>query len=51
MNVDRIGNMGAASIPILLDELVSTGVLEKGCKILFASVGAGFTFSSLIWEW
>jgi 3-oxoacyl-[acyl-carrier-protein] synthase-3 len=51
INVDRIGNMGAASIPILLDELVSTGALEKGCKILFASVGAGFTFSSLIWEW
>ncbi len=51
INVDRIGNMGAASIPILLDEMVSTGVLDKGCKILFASVGAGFTFSSLIWEW
>ncbi len=51
INVDRIGNMGAASIPILLDELASAGVLEKGCKILFASVGAGFTFSSLIWEW
>lgn len=50
-NVDRIGNMGAASIPILLDELASTGALENGCKILFASVGAGFTFSSLIWEW
>jgi 3-oxoacyl-[acyl-carrier-protein] synthase-3 len=50
-NVGRIGNVGAASIPILLDELVRENRLKKGDRILFASVGAGFTFTSLIWKW
>ncbi|MET2985366.1 beta-ketoacyl-ACP synthase III [Aureibaculum conchae] len=34
MNLERIGNVGAASIYIMLEELVNSGKLNKGDKIL-----------------
>lgn len=34
MNLDKIGNVGAASIYIMLEELVNSGKLNKGEKIL-----------------
>ncbi|MDY7393894.1 beta-ketoacyl-ACP synthase III [Aureibaculum sp. 2210JD6-5] len=34
MNLDKIGNVGAASIYIMLEELVNSGKLKKGDKIL-----------------
>lgn len=36
MNLDKIGNVGAASIYIVLEELVSLGKLKKGDKILLS---------------
>ena len=50
-NVAKVGNMGAASIPILLDELNDSKRLKPGDKILFAAIGAGFSFTAIIWEW
>jgi 3-oxoacyl-[acyl-carrier-protein] synthase-3 len=50
-NVERIGNTGAASIPILLDDLIRENKVQPGDRILFASVGAGFTFTAVVWEW
>ena len=35
LNLDQIGNIGAASIYVMLEELVSSGKLKKGDKILF----------------
>ncbi|HLT50981.1 MAG TPA: beta-ketoacyl-ACP synthase III [Arenibacter sp.] len=34
MNLDKVGNVGAASIFIMLEELVGSGKLKKGDKIL-----------------
>lgn len=36
MNLSKIGNVGAASIYIMLEELVSSGKLKKGDKILLS---------------
>lgn len=36
MNLDRVGNIGAASIYIMLEELVSSGQLKKGDNILLS---------------
>lgn len=36
MNLSKVGNVGAASIYIMLDELVDSGKLKKGDKILLS---------------
>ena len=44
-NIARTGNTSAASVPILLDELVSTGALRTGQKALCAGFGGGLTWA------
>ena len=44
-NIARTGNTSAASVPILLDELVSTGALRAGQKALCAGFGGGLTWA------
>ena len=51
INMENYANTSAASIPILLDELVQTGRLRKGQKILLAGFGAGMTWAGSILEW
>ena len=51
INMENFANTSAASIPILLDELVQTGRLRKGQKILLAGFGAGLTWAGSILEW
>lgn len=36
MNLERVGNVGAGSIYIMLEELVASGKLKKGDKILLS---------------
>lgn len=50
-NVQRIGNTGAASIPIALSEAVSAGIVQDGQTVVLAGVGAGFTFGASVWVW
>lgn len=47
-NVDRYGNMSAASVPVALDEAIKKGVVKKGHKILLVAFGAGFTWGSTV---
>jgi len=47
-NVDRFGNMSAASIPVALDEAVKNGIMKKGDRVLLVAFGAGFTWGSII---
>ena len=35
MNVDRMGNMSSATIPVLLDELNREGKINRGDKLVF----------------
>jgi 3-oxoacyl-[acyl-carrier-protein] synthase-3 len=50
-NVQRIGNTGAASVGIALSEAVRQGRLKNGDRVVFAAVGAGFSYSASIWRW
>lgn len=49
VNIQKVGNTSAASIPICLDH--NKGKLKKGDKIVLTAFGAGFTWgaSYLIW--
>lgn len=50
-NLEKIGNISSASIPILLDDLNKTGVLERGQKLILLGFGAGLTWSLGYLEW
>ncbi len=51
LNIDRVGNTSAASIPIALDELVRSGRVSRGDVLLFAAFGAGLTWGSALVRW
>lgn len=50
-NMDRYANTSAGTIPILLDELKTSGKLKKGNIVLFAAVGSGWTYGASIIKW
>ena len=49
-NIDHTGNTSAASVPILLDELVRTGELSSPARVVMAGFGAGLTWASCLVE-
>ncbi len=51
INVERLGNTSAASIPVLLDECNRAGLLNSGDRLLFAAFGAGMTWAGAALEW
>lgn len=52
INIERYGNISSASIPIMLDEMIEEGKIEKGTKLLFSAFGGGLTTGTcvMIWE-
>jgi len=51
VNIDRMGNTSAASIPIALDEAVRTGRIQSGDIVLMAAFGAGLTWGASVVRW
>lgn len=51
MNVQEIGNTGAASVAIALSEAYELGLLKKDGLLALAAVGAGFNFGASVWRW
>lgn len=51
VNIDRVANTSAGSIPIAMDEMKKNGLLEKGDLILISSFGAGFVWGSAVIRW
>ncbi len=51
VNIDKYGNTSSASVPIALDEAVRSGRVKKDDHILFAVIGAGFTWASAVIRW
>ena len=51
ISLDHCGNISAASIPILLDEMNRKGLLEPGMKLVLAGFGAGLTWGTAVIEW
>ena len=50
-NMDRYANTSGGTIPIILDETLRNNELEKGDLLLFAAVGAGWTWGTALYKW
>ena len=51
INIRRVGNTSAASIPIALDEANKKGLLKEGQHILMSAFGAGLTWGAALVRW
>lgn len=51
VNLDRYGNMSAASIPVALDEAYREGKIKKGDNIVLVGFGGGLTWGASVIRW
>lgn len=51
VNLERVGNMSSATIPVLLDELKREGRLKEGMKVVLSGFGAGLTWGACVIRW
>ena len=51
LNLDKIGNMSSATVPVLLDELNRSGKIKKGDRLVLSGFGAGLTYGASILVW
>ncbi len=51
LNIEKYGNMSAASSAVALTEAVEEGRIKKGDKILMDAFGGGLTWGALVIEW
>jgi len=51
VNLNKVGNMSSAAIPVLLDELNRAGRLQKGMKLVLSGFGAGLTWGACVLTW
>jgi 3-oxoacyl-[acyl-carrier-protein] synthase-3 len=51
MNIEKYGNMSAASTAVALAEAVKEGRIKKGNKILLDAFGGGLTWGAIVIEW
>ncbi len=50
INIDRVGNTLAASVPLCLDELKRSGRVRDGNKVMFVAFGGGLTWAASLWQ-
>ncbi len=51
MNIDRVGNTSAASIPLALCDAVTDGTLRPGHRTLLTAFGGGLAWGSTMLTW
>jgi 3-oxoacyl-[acyl-carrier-protein] synthase-3 len=51
VNLERVGNMSGASVPVAMDEAVRDGTIKKGDLVLSVVFGGGFTWGAMLIEW
>ncbi|RRS00524.1 beta-ketoacyl-ACP synthase III [Glycomyces terrestris] len=51
VDLDRVGNTGAASIPLALDRARREGRLAPGHTVLLTAFGGGYTWGSALLRW
>ncbi len=51
VNIERYGNMSAATIPIALREAEEEGRLRDGAIVVLAAFGGGLTWAASVWRW
>lgn len=49
-NMDKYANTSGGTIPILLDESLTNGTIKEGHKVLFAAIGAGWTWGTALYQ-
>jgi 3-oxoacyl-[acyl-carrier-protein] synthase-3 len=47
-NIAKYGNTSAATIPILVDEMMRDGRLRRGQLVCFLALGAGLNWGSVL---
>jgi len=50
-NMDRYANTSGGTVPIILDETHKNNEFKKGDLLLFAAVGAGWTWGTALYKW
>ncbi len=50
-NMDKYANTSGATIPLVLDETHKANKFKKGDYLLFAAVGAGWTWGTALYKW
>jgi 3-oxoacyl-[acyl-carrier-protein] synthase-3 len=51
VNLDKVGNTSAASIPLALDEANRSGMIREGDVVLLDAFGGGLTWASALIRW
>ena len=51
INLDKYGNMSAASVPVALDEAVREKKIKRGDEVLLIAFGAGLSWASVVMRW
>lgn len=51
VNVDRVGNTSAASIPVAMDQAVRQGKVKKGDRVMLAGFGGGLSSGVAVIQW
>ncbi|MDE7476587.1 MAG: ketoacyl-ACP synthase III [Lachnospiraceae bacterium] len=51
MNINQVGNMSSATIPVLLDECNRSGKIKKGDRLVLSGFGAGLTYGASVMVW
>ncbi len=51
VNIDRMGNMSAASVPVLLDECNRAGSFRPGDILILNAFGGGLTIGTAVLRW
>lgn len=51
LNMNKYGNMAAASIPVALKEAVESGKVFQGSRVMMVGFGAGFTWGGAVFDW
>lgn len=51
VNIDQIGNISSACIPLALSQISEQGTLRRGDKICIVGFGAGLAYGAAVFEW
>jgi 3-oxoacyl-[acyl-carrier-protein] synthase-3 len=51
VNIERVGNTAAASIPLALADAAADGALQPGHRVLLTAFGGGLTWGSAVLTW
>jgi len=51
VNIDRVGNTSAASVPLALSDAAAAGTLATGSRVLLTAFGGGLTWGAAALTW